>query len=274
MALENPCYPPIRQGLLSQGANILNCEVDDEGMQLPGARVKMAWMTPARQYPLGISQSTERRLEWLAYCKQQKCWLVEDDYDSEFYYLKMPLAPLCNLASKLPSNEQRIILVGSLSKVMFRTLRIGYLIVPESLVEPMLAAQESLGTMSSVPIQPALADFLSHRQFVTHLRGMRSLYRRRRDFLYELIQQELGGYVTCVLPYSGMNLLAYFRSNVEVSDTWLEQRLKPEGIHALALSSHYDRIKGKRGLLLGFSGSSEDNLKIGVERLKQLLDNS
>lgn len=165
-------------------------------------------------------------------------------------------------------------LYGGLSKVMFRTLRIGYLVLPESLINPLLATQKSLGNMPSVPIQSALADFLGHRRFVNHLRRMRSLYRHRRDFLYDLVHQELGQYVTSKLPDCGMHLLVCLRSEVEARDKWLEKQLKTQGIHAPALSNHYDRINERNGLLLGFSGSSEDNLRIGVERLYQLLENS
>jgi len=278
VALENPCYPPLRQGLLSQGVKIVNCPVDKEGMLLPDMAVKLAWMTPARQYPLGVSQSTERRLEWLEYSRRQQCWLLEDDYDSEYHYRKLPSAPLFNLASRLPVAEQRVILVGSFSKVMFRNLRIGYMIVPPTLVAQVLAIQESLGNMASVPIQPALADFLGHRRFVNHLRRMRGLYRQRRDYLYQLVQQKLANYVRCELPDGGMHLLLHIRPEFKINDQWIEQQMKLQGLYVHALSKHYAQVRhdiqpsNNSGLLLGFSGVTEKQLGLGVEQLLQLLN--
>jgi len=277
VGLENPCYPPLRQGLISQGAKLLECEIDQEGIQTPQSKVNLAWMTPARQYPLGISMSTKRRLEWLEYSRQHQTWLIEDDYDSEFQYRKTPMSPLYHLVSRLPVPEQRLILVGSLSKVMFRTLRIGYMIVPKILIAPILKIQESLGNMASVPIQPALADFLGHRRFVSHLRRMRTLYRHRRDFLFHLVQQKLGQFMTAELPEGGMHLLIYFRLEKNIDDIWLEQQLKAIGINVHALSKHYDTStndgqNNNSGLVLGFSGSTDDKLEYGVNQILHLLN--
>jgi len=98
VALETPCYPPLRTGLINQGAKIVYSEVDEDGMQLPNASIKFAWMTPTRQYPLGISMSPQRKLEWLQFSRQHCCWIIEDDYDSEFQYRKVVAAPLYNMA--------------------------------------------------------------------------------------------------------------------------------------------------------------------------------
>ncbi len=267
VALENPCYPPQRHVLATQGANIHNCAVDSEGMQLPKSPVALAWMTPARQYPLGITQSTARRLEWLAYSRQEACWLVEDDYDGEFHYRKSPLLPLFQMANQLQSDQHhRVIFVGSFSKLMFRTLRIGYLIVPQSLIDGFLDTQARLGTLASVPVQPALADFIAHRRFASHLRRMRRLYQQRRDTLHELIGNHCLGLLESQLPDSGMHLLARPVGGLENSDTSIEQKLKAEGIYAPALSRHYAG-KGEQGFVLGFSASDEAILAQAVLRL-------
>ncbi|MEH6473266.1 MAG: PLP-dependent aminotransferase family protein [Halopseudomonas sp.] len=271
VALENPCYPPLRHGLKTQGVRRVDCSVDAEGMTLPAIDVSMAWSTPARQYPLGVTMSTERRLQWLELARRTGCWLVEDDFDSEFQYRKVPPAPLYSLAAKIFSRDQQpVILAGSFSKLMFKTLRIGYLIVPESQVDGFLHAQASLGNMASVPTQPALADFLGHRRFASHLRRMRRCYQERRDYLCRLVQQELADKISVDLPDCGMHLLMRINPRASAQEDWqLEQRLKSQGVYTPALSTHYAG-EGVQGLLLGFSGLPESSLQQGVQRIKEV----
>lgn len=272
VAIENPCYPLLKHGLTTLGAQLSPIDVDAHGMQVPTKGQSLAWMSAARQYPLGMSMSIERRLAWLAYAQQQSCWLVEDDYDAEFQYHKSPLAPLFNMASQQYSaDQQRVIFVGSFSKLMFRTLRIGYLIVPQTLVSAILQTQQKLGNLANIPTQPALADYISHRRFASHLRKMRSCYQQRRDFLYALLLQQLGDLLEIELPESGMHLLVRIKnppSNLD--DQYLERQLAKQGIYAPALSAHYFS-QPSQGLLLGFSGASEEKLSQGVVKLAELL---
>ena len=272
VALENPCYPSLRHGFAAQGVGIHATAIDSEGMRLPPAGMKLAWMTPARQYPLGTTLSLERRLDWLGYSRSQQCWLVEDDYDSEFHYRKAPLTPLFNLASQLqPRDKQSVILVGSFSKLLFKTLRIGYLIVPQPLIPAFLDAQDSLGNLASVPIQPALAEFLAHRRFASHLRRMRQCYQQRRNFLHTLLQHRLSRWFDSELPSCGMHLLAHCKAvPLGVNDLWFEQQLARQGIYAPALSPNYS-VDAEQGLLLGFSGASEEALAKGVEQIERMM---
>ncbi len=273
VALENPCYPPLRHGFEAQGMQLVNCPVDNKGMMLPPTNVALAWSTPARQYPLGVTMSTERRLQWLESARRTGSWLVEDDFDSEFQYGKAPLTPLYSLGAKLfPKDQQPVILVGSFSKVIFKNLRIGYLIVPEPLIDCFLKAQANLGNMASVPIQPALAEFLSHRRFASHLRNMRRCYQEKRDFLHQLIQHEFGDKVSVDLPHCGMHLLMRINNEALKQKDWqLEHRLKKLGVYAPALSPHYAE-EGEQGLLLGFTGLPESSLKNGVQHIKENWD--
>ena len=265
--LEDPGYPPLRQGLMAAGAKLEYCPVDEQGMMLPtaGNCGCFAWMTPSRQYPLGVNMSTQRRLDWLSRSREDNIWLVEDDYDSEFHYRKAPATPLFNL-----DHQQRVIFVGSFSKVMFRTLRIGYLVAPEQLIEPLLAAQNKLGTLASMPVQPALAEFLEHRRFASHLRRMKRYYQKRRDYLFELLESRLGNSLSTELPDRGMHLVSLLDSGVEITDKCLEQQLADQQIYVSALSGHYIN-SDVQGLLLGFSGSSEERLLNGVKILEKLL---
>lgn len=271
IALEEPCYPPIRDAFIGLGAEINYHPVDRDGMRLGkfSSNPGLVWMTPARQYPLGITMTIERRLEWLSYAQKQNCWLVEDDYDSEFQYRKSPLTPLFQLEQQLyPEHQRNVIYVGSLSKVMFRTLRIGFIIVPVGLIEHFKNAQKELGALTSVPIQPALAEFLTDRKFVSHMRRMRQIYQQRQSFLQQLILERLGEYLDCDLPDAGMHLLAKFKTEWDIDDKQLEKQLNSLGVFAPALSRHYHE-NGHSGLLLGFSAAEQQYLRQGVELLRQ-----
>jgi len=272
VVLEDPCYPPLRHGLSALGAKLKYSSVDSQGMLLPESKVRLAWITAARQYPLGVTMSTQRRLDWLEYARQHQCWIVEDDFDSEFHYSKLPLTPLFNLSARLyQSDQQSLILAGSFSKIFFKTLRIGYLVVPETLIDTFVSAQRQLGNLASVPIQPALADFIGDRRFAGHLRRMRRCYQQRRDFLQQLLHEKLAHKLDTQLPSGGMHLLAKLKSGVFTEgDYALERQLASRGVSAIALSNHYvDR--GEQGLLLGYSGAPEKHLELGVRRLQEVL---
>jgi len=273
VAIEDPCYPLLRHGLEKFGAQLQHCPVDQQGMSLARAKVKLAWMSAARQYPLGFAMTMQRRLEWLEYSDNQQSYIVEDDYDAEFHYQKTPLSPLYSLsAMRYPSATQRVIYTGSFSKILFRTLRIGFMVVPKSLIDTFLQTQLRRGNLASLPLQPAVAEFISHRRFASHLRRMRRCYHQRRDFLHALLQEQLVDYLQVELPESGMNLLARFKqpsSNTQ-EDTQIAQRLAKVGIQAPALSPHY-QTKPQQGLLLGFSGASERQLTKGVTQIADIL---
>ena len=225
----------------------------------------------------------ERRLQWLNYARENNTLLVEDDYDSEFHFHKTPLVSLFSLSQQLYSQnpeqqQQRVIWAGSFTKVMFRTLRIGYLVVPHSLIAAFHQAQKKMGNVASLPIQPALADFLQHRKFASHMRKMKRIYQQRRDFLYTLVKQQLAEFGDCTLPENGLHLLFQFYPEVSVSqpdfsDLNLQQQLAKQNIQALPLSDCYpDNIKTKpQGLILGYSGAPEAELAEGVQQLVQLL---
>jgi len=241
-------------------------------MSLASTPVKLAWMSAARQYPLGFSMDMLRRLEWLDYSDKHQSYVVEDDYDAEFQYHKTPLAPLFALSAiRYPNTQQRIIYTGSFSKILFKTLRIGYLVVPQQLVDTFIKVQRLRGNLASLPLQPAVADFINHRRFASHLRRMRRCYQQRRDFLHTHLNEQLGHLLDVELPESGMNLLARLKSeNSLCTDTYLESQLAQLGINTPALSPHYSKGP-EQGLILGFSGSTEEKLIQGTAQIARQL---
>lgn len=265
--LENPGYPIQTRVVTTLGLQPVYTDVDEQGAQIPDYQgPKLAILTASRQYPLGITMSGPRRHQWLHYAQQQSCWLIEDDYDNEFRYQGQPPPSMISL-----DQQQRTILMGSFSKLMFQHIRMGYLVLPEALAEAAQIAQMELGAMASVHIQPAIAAFLADHQFVSHMRRMSKLYESKRDYLATLIEQQLANYFAVARPDSGMHLIATAKHPMD--DYQLELELNKQSIFCPALSRHYqDTKKAPQGFVMGFSGTTEVQMQANIEKLKSLLE--
>jgi len=177
--LENPGYMPMRAKIIGNDLEPIYVPVDKEGLIVSegeklGRDARLAITTPPRQFPLGMTMSLNRRLSLLNWAREQAAWIIEDDYDSEFRYEGRPLAALMSM-----DETERVIYLGSFSKVMFKSLRLGYVIVPSSLVETCREILTTRGTQASNVVQPALAEFMDSGEFAAHIRRMRRLYARR-----------------------------------------------------------------------------------------------
>ena len=264
--MENPGYPVQREVIKSLGLKEVFLELDKQGAQLPTAYqqgTNLAIIVPSRQYPLGTAMSGPRKLAWLNYAQTHNCWLIEDDYDSEFTYERRKTDAMMGL-----DQTQKVILLGSFSKLMFQGFRLGYLVLPKPLVEVFLHTQHELGGMASLHIQPALSLFLTDRSFNPHLTRMRKLYRHRRDELCRLINLHLSPWLFVTPPDSGMHLVAFCHRPMD--DQAITVRLKDRGISAIALSRCYANT-GPCGFLLGFSGCDDQQLGALVEVFRQAL---
>ena len=181
--MEEPGYPGARSALLGAGARIVPVPVDAEGLDVEmGARragdARLVYVTPSHQYPLGVPMSLPRRLALLRWASRARAWVIEDDYDSEFRYGARPIPCLHGL-----DVDGRVIYVGSFSKTLFPSLRLGFLIVPPDLQEGLVAARAAADQHPPVLDQSILADFLVEGHFARHLRRMRVAYRERLEAL-------------------------------------------------------------------------------------------
>ena len=266
--LEDPGYPIQTRVVTTLGLQPVYTPVDEQGAQVPDHQdAKLAILTASRQYPLGITMSGPRRHQWLHYAQQQNCWLIEDDYDNEFRYQGQPPPSMISL-----DQQQRTILMGSFSKLMFQHIRMGYLVLPEALAEAAQIAQMELGAMASVHIQPAIAAFLADRQFVSHMRRMSKLYETKRDYLAQLLDSQLGDYLETDIPDSGMHLIA--QATVPMDDIQIEEQLKQMAIFCPALSRHFQASdRAPKGFVMGFSGTTEAQMQNNIKKLGDLLAN-
>ncbi|MCE7990276.1 MAG: PLP-dependent aminotransferase family protein, partial [Caldilinea sp. CFX5] len=181
--MEDPGYAGARGALLGAGAQVIPVPIDHEGVRVEiglerAPEARLAYVTPAHQFPLGVPMSLARRLALLRWAKRTGAYILEDDYDSEYRFAGRPPATLQGL-----DEAERVLYIGTFSKVLAPALRIGYLIVPPSLVEPCRKVRRLLDFHLPILEQAALADFIAEGHFTRHLRHMRTLLARRRTAL-------------------------------------------------------------------------------------------
>jgi len=267
--VEDPGYPGLRGPLAAAGAELVPVAVDAEGLlpaagqrAAPGAR--MAVVTPSHQFPLGITMSLKRRLELLAWARDAGAWILEDDYDSEFRYDGRPLAALQGL-----DEDGRVIYVGTFSKVLFPSLRLGYLVVPPALVEPLLRGRAALDDHPSALVQPVIAQFIEEGHFAAHVRRMRRLYGTRQEVLLAAARARLGGLVELAPDGAGMHLVGRLGPELagRMDDRAAVAAAAEAGVTLAALSAYFLDLPTRQGLLLGYAGVPEPEIEAAVERL-------
>ena len=265
--VEDPCYPIAHAALRAAGAVTVPVPVDAEGMQVqrglatcPEARV--AYVTPSHQYPLGVTLSLTRRIELLEWARSAGSWIIEDDYDSEFRYDGRPLSSMQGL-----DQGQRVIYVGTFSKVLLPGLRLGYAVIPDNLIEPFAAARLVTDRQPAVLEQLILRDFIGEGHFTGHIRRMRKVYLAARDQLVDLISRELAGTLTVDAPSQGMHLIA--RTMGERRDVELAQLARRAEVVARPVSRMFKGPHGLSALMLGFTGFSAIEMQLGISRLRR-----
>ena len=266
---EDPGHIAGRDVLQLMGADVAPVQIDEEGMDLSYAakfhpKPKIIFTTPSHQQPLGVTMSLSRRLAFLNYAKENGAWIIEDDYDSEFRYRGRPLPALGAL-----DNDRKVLYVGTFSKSMFAAMRLGYIVVPPSLVEAFAKAKTLLGQGSSAVVEQAMSDFMEDGRFVEHIRRMRRVYRDRRDILFDCLRKECADLITPQLTDAGMHMIAWLRPNMD--DQVAHRALLDKGIESLPLSVYSIIPTNRPALVLGFSGVDENRVPKLVKRMSQIL---
>ncbi len=267
--MEDPGYRGARQALAVSAASVVPIPVDREGIHVAslarlGARAKLAYVTPSHQYPLGVSLGVSRRLELLAWAERNDSWILEDDYDSEFRYSSRTLGALQGMDA-----NDRVIYLGTFSKVLFPALRLGYLVVPHELITRFVRTRETLDLCSPLLYQLVLTDFLNEGHFARHLRRMRAVYLRRRDAVIAAVREHAADVMTIENTDAGLHLLAFLHDGVD--DRALVRRAAQEDLYPTSLSALYMSASSRTGLILGFGGSDEATLSDGVRTLAGLI---
>lgn len=266
---EEPCYQGIDGAIAAACGEKVPVPVDEQGIPLDlalerAANARVAMVTPSRNHPLGYTLSLERRLAWLQWAKSTGSWLIEDDYDSEFRFEHAPLTSLQGLGG-----EDVVIYTGTFSRILHPSIRLGYMVVPEMLVEAAGRAKTYMEGGNSVLPQLALAEFMENGQFASHVRRMRKLYQQRRDLLHGLIEREIGEQVTLVPSDGGMH------STYLLPDGWKDYEVRAlceaKGLGIRDLSRYFATSKPMHGIVAGFAGYDDRQITEGVQRLAKVI---
>jgi GntR family transcriptional regulator / MocR family aminotransferase len=266
IAVEEPGYPLLRRALTISGLDPLPVAVDESGFDPAriGRRVAAVAVTPSRHYPLGMTMPLPRRLQLLAWAEAGG-YVLEDDYDSEFRYRGRPLPALMSL-----DRAGRTLYIGSFSKVISPSIRLGYIVVPPPL-EPLIAqALKEQGPKASLMPQPVLAEFMSSGIFAAHVRRMRRLYAKRQSFLLAAAERHLSGLVRIAPEPAGMHVIADLL-DPSLTDIVASESAAAAGLVAPALSSFATTPQRRQGLVLGYAAFPEPELERAVRLLAQAL---
>jgi GntR family transcriptional regulator/MocR family aminotransferase len=269
VAVEDPGDPGIRMNLIAAGARLLPLRVDDEGCDVSALikrkmHARMIHLTPSNQYPLGGTLSMARRLALLRWAADTGAWIVEDDNDSEFRYSSRPLAPL-----KALDRAGAVLYVGTFSRILLPTFRLGYLILPQELVAPVIAVR-SLSDRHPPPIEQALvAEFMTKGHFAIHVRRMRKLYADRQRAMVEALQTMLDSRVSVRAVGAGMHIVLWLPHGAD--DEAISRQAAAHDLVLRPISEFYNGKPPRPGLLIGHTAIARIALQPSVRLLASIV---
>ncbi|RPI68631.1 MAG: PLP-dependent aminotransferase family protein [Ignavibacteriales bacterium] len=268
--LEDPGYFGVRASMINAEASVHPCPVDDEGLNIDysakqNPKPELIYTTPSHQFPLGQTMSVSRRLQLLNYAKKNKCWILEDDYDSEFRYMGSPLPSLQGM-----DQNKTVLYLGTFSKVLVPGLRLGYLVLPDDeMLEAFKAMKFITDRQSPILEQIVLARYLDEGHFTKHIRKMRMLYKSRQEFLIDDINKNLSEFVTVEPSPSGMQIILWLKK--KVSDKKVAAEALKNNLIVNPLSDYSIKFHQKPGIILGYTAFDEKEIKEGISKLKIIL---
>ncbi|WP_321793233.1 PLP-dependent aminotransferase family protein [Caballeronia sp. J97] len=268
--VEEPCYWGARSVLQSSGLTLVPIPVDEEGLN-PAARdmiepPRIALVTPSHQYPLGMVMSLARRRALLEFARQHKVWIIEDDYDSEFRYGSRPLSSLQGL-----DDAGQVIYVGSLGKMLYPGLRMGYMVVPEELVDTFRIGVAELYREGQLMQQAVLTEFILDGHLTSHVRRMRGLYGERRELLIDAIRARFGDTLAVRGDEAGLHFVLELPQFVD--DRAVTAEALAAGVVTRPLINYFmNREKALRGLMLGYACVPNADIAPNFARLAGVIE--
>jgi GntR family transcriptional regulator/MocR family aminotransferase len=267
--MEDPGYFGAITAFRNAGAKMIPVPVDEQGIRVAKGRqlaqnAKGAYLTPAHQFPLGATMSLERRLAILEWARDSGSFLIEDDYDSEYRFEGWPVPALQSL-DKCGS----VILVGSFNKVLFPALRIGYIVAPPSLVDPLLAFRFGMEQNSSGLDQAILSDFIAEGHMARHIRRMREIYSVRLAALQDGCRKHLDGLLEIPRIQAGLYTVGILRNGM--SSRQAEMAAAARGIETMGIDRFTLKRTDVQGVLLGFAAFDENQIRRGLAHLAAAL---
>ena len=266
VAIEDPQYQGAREIFRTAGARLQLVPVDRDGLipdKLP-RDARIAFVTPSHQFPTGAILPLARRLALLDWASGKDAVVVEDDYDGEFRYEGQPLESLQGL-----DTEGRVIYTGTFSRTIFSALRIGYLIVPESLVPAFTSAKWLCDRHTATLEQETLAEFISTGMYERHLRRIRRRNTAHREALLDAIRKYLGDRVEVTGDGAGAHVVLW--PSKRISENAVIEKAASRGVGIYGVSRYFLKRPSRSGLMLGYSRMREGEIREGIRRLSEIL---
>ena len=266
VAVEDPGYPPLRVPLAAAGARIVPIGVDAEGLiveQLPHD-VDVICVSPSHQFPLGVTLSLARRKALIEFARRHDAVLIEDDYDGEFRFAGSPVEAL-----RTADSADIVFYVGTFSKCMLPALRLGFVVAPAWALPALVAAKNSLDWHCAVPVQLAVASFIADGHLARHVRRVREIYRKRRERVLALLNEDLREWLEPLPSFCGMHVAAVAREARDldaVTGTLLHHQVK---LHAL--SRYYLGTATHSGFIIGYGAADPGEISLGMSSLRAVL---
>jgi GntR family transcriptional regulator/MocR family aminotransferase len=267
--IEDPGFYQARRAFGFAGATVVPRPVDREGITIarPSKQrsPKIIYVTPSHQFPLGMTMSLSRRTALIDFARTCDAYIFEDDHNSEFRYTGPPLPCLQGL-----DNAGRVIYSGTLSKILYPSLRLGYILAPEQLVEPMIKIRAVMDQHSPAIDQATLARFLTEGFFLSHIKRMRKLYSDRREYFIEQFNTLLSKYFILEIPEAGLHFVAWLRRKTDLP---VITRVCAEiGFRPSPLSSCFMKVEPEAALTFGFAAWSRAQIREGLSKFATALN--
>src|SRR5205814_4671377 len=267
--IEDPGFYQARRAFGFAGATVVPRPVDREGIVIARpskqATPKIIYVTPSHQFPLGMTMSLPRRTALIDFARERDAYIFEDDHNSEFRYTGPPLPCLQGL-----DNAGRVIYAGTMSKILYPSLRIGYILAPEQLVEPIIKIRAVMDQHSPAIDQATLARFISEGYFLSHIKRMRKLYSDRRDYFIEVFTKLLGKHFVLQIPEAGLHFVAWLRRTEDlpvIMRVCQEIHMRPT-----PLSSCFIKARLNPALTFGFAAWTRAQIREGLTKFASALD--
>ena len=262
--VEDPGYLQARRAFVLAGAEVVPKPLDHEGLMIKRAPreplPKLIYIAPSHQFPLGITMSFKRRQALLEFARAHDALIFEDDYDSEFRFVGPPLPSLQGL-----DNSGHVIYAGTMSKILFPSLRLGYIVAPEGLVDAMAKIRSAIDQHSSPIDQATLARFITEGFFLSHIKRMRRIYAERRDFFVEQFNALLGDRFTLQVPDAGLNIVAWLKREQDfpiIRSIHLEIGVRPVPLPLICVEA-----KLKPAFIFGFAAWTPAQIRQSLAKL-------
>jgi len=266
--IEDPGFHQARRAFALAGATVVPRPVDREGIVIvrspKGSLPRIIFVTPSHQFPLGVTMSIERRTALLDFARASDAFVLEDDYNSEFRFNGPPLPCLQGL-----DTSGRVIYAGTMSKILYPSLRLGFVVVPEQLVDPIAKLRSAIDQHSPAIDQATLARFITEGFFLRHIKRMRKLYSERRDAFIEQFNKSLSDRFVLQIPEAGLHFVAWLRREQDFARV---ARVRGEiGVKPVMLSFFCIEAKLKPAFVFGFAGWTPAQIREGLIRLASVL---